>query len=696
MLDPRSVAIVGASDSPDKIGGRPLVLLDLYGYRGRILPINPTRSEVQGLTCYPDISSLPEVPDVAVVVVPGQSAVAAIEELAAAGTQVAVVMTSGFGEVSEQGRAQERHMRQVAGAVGMRIIGPNSMGVANFGTGTVLTFTTALLEVVRQEGSVAVVSQSGSMAVEPYVLLARQGIGVRQVHATGNDSDVTVAEMAALAATDPGVELLLLYLEDVKDAAALAELGRVARARGLPVLALKAGRTPAGAAAARSHTGALANEDRVVDAFLERHGIWRAHDLDDLIRTARLHLRPWRPRGNRIAVMSNSGASCVQSADAAEVWGVELAELSTRTRADLDHVLPSFATTTNPIDLTAALIGNPGLFGGVLSPLARDPSVDAFHLALPIAGRGYDIDGIAHDLAEIAQQRPVVVSCPMPEQITAPFVAHGLALFSTETEAIAALGSYLGQRRRHDDAVRRGDSPFVPVEARPPESMLDEAASLAAIEEIGLPVVTRHLCTTVEETLAAFFALGPPVVVKGCSPTISHKSDLGLVRLGITSPEAAAEAFTSLATTLAGLAGGVSDDHVPHSRVIVARQENGRRELLLGARYDPTFGPVLVVGDGGVHVEAMPDVGVLLAPVTTAEVLNALSRLRIAPLLAGTRGQPPMDIAAYADAAVVLARLIADPSANIASVDLNPVFVKSQGHGCIVADAVIFTSGATK
>jgi acyl-CoA synthetase (NDP forming) len=231
-------------------------------------------------------------------------------------------------------------MLAAAQATGMRIVGPNCMGVCNFGTGTVLTFTTAFIEVPPVPGPIAIASQSGSMAVEPYMLLAQHGFGVRQVHATGNDSDVTVAEMGALAAADPEVELLLLYLESVNDLEALAELGRIARDRDLPVIALKTGRTPAGQAAARSHTGALASEDRVVDAFLERQGIWRARDIDDLVRATGLHLRHWRPRGVSVAILSNSGASCVQSADAAEGLGLEVATLSDETRGVLDDTLP--------------------------------------------------------------------------------------------------------------------------------------------------------------------------------------------------------------------------------------------------------------------------------------------------------------------------------------------------------------------
>jgi acetate---CoA ligase (ADP-forming) len=681
VLDPRSVAVIGASEQPDKIGGRPLVHLARNGFRGTVYPVNPRRQEVQGLRCYPDIAALPEAPEVAVVVVAGAAAVDAVGQLAAAGTAVAIVMASGFGEAGPDGKAMEQEMLAAAGSTGMRVIGPNCLGVCNFGTGAVLTFTTAFLEVPRLPGPIAIASQSGSMAVEPYLLLARQGFGVCQVHATGNDCDVTVAEMGALAAADPDVELLLLYLESVNDLDALCALGRIARERDLPVVALKAGHTAAGQIAARSHTGAVASEDRVVDAFLEREGIWRARDVDDLVRATSLHLRHWRPRGVSVAVLSNSGASCVQSADAIEGIDLELAALSDATRDALDTTLPSYATTTNPVDLTAALIGNPQFFTGALDALASDPGVDAIHFALPVAGRGYDIATFASALATVALEMPVVVSCPMPDSVVAPFVEHELPLFAAEPDAIAALASHLGLRRRLARARARAERapvPRVPGDGR----MLDEHASLELIARAGVPVVAHRLCRTADDAVAAFDAFGAgAVAVKGCSASIGHKSELGIVRLGLTAAAEVASAFHDIARIL--------QDHDPDAPgVLVAPMVRGRRELLLGARHDPTFGPIVVVGDGGAYVEAMPDIAVLIPPFDADDVRAALDRLRIAPLFAGVRGEPPMDVAAFADAALAVGRLIGDPASGLVDLDVNPVMIRSAGDGCVALDAV--------
>src|SRR4029077_11982451 len=290
-----------------------------------------------------------------------------------------------------------------ARAAGMRLVGPNTQGLANFGTGAIASFSTMFLESPPQDGPVAIVSQSGAMSVVPYGLLRARGIGVRHTHATGNDSDVTAAELALAVLEDPAVGLLLLYLESITDAAALAEVAESARRRGVPVVALKAGRTAAGQQAALSHTGALANEDRVVDAFFRRHSIWRARDVPDLVNAAELYLKGWRPDGRRLVAISNSGASCVMAADIAADLGMPLAALSEETQRELGTVLPGFATVRNPIDITAALLSNNRLLGAILPILARDAAVDLTMLAVPVAGVGYDLESFARDTAEFLQ-----------------------------------------------------------------------------------------------------------------------------------------------------------------------------------------------------------------------------------------------------------------------------------------------------
>jgi acetate---CoA ligase (ADP-forming) len=690
VLDPKSIAIIGASDNPNKIGGRPLVYLSRFGYRGKVYPINPKRTETLGYKTYPSIKDLPESPEVAIVAVPGDAALAAVDECAEHGVKAVVLMSSGFGESDPvSGKEKERQMVLRARAKGMRVIGPNSQGLANFGTGAILSFSTMYLEAEPADGPVAVLSQSGAMAVVPYGLLRQRGIGVRHSHATGNDCDVTVSELAAVVVEDPEVKLLLLYLESIPDPDHLAEVARIARERDLPVIALKSGRTAAGQAAASSHTGALANEDRVVDAFLEHHGIWRVRDTAGLVDAAELYLKGWRPEGRRLVAISNSGAVCVMSADAASMAGLPLAKLASGTRAELGRILPSFATTTNPIDITAALLTNSRLFGDILPVIAKDPAADAFVIGVPVAGVGYDVNAFARDTASFAALtgKPLVVAAPQPT-VMARFKAEGLPVFATETQAVDALSQYLSHLELMERAKEhRRRAPFIgKSRGHAPAShpvMLNEADSLALARSRGLPVVAHRLCRSAQECIDALQAIGGPVAVKGCSADIAHKSELGLVRLGLGTPEEVTEAWREMERI-------IRNSGHRFDGVIVAAMTKGRREMIIGAHRDPVFGPVVMVGDGGKYVEALPDLRLLLPPFTAEEVASALARLRIAPVLNGVRGEPPMDLAALSEVVAAVGRLMVDPAASIVSLDLNPVLVGSAGEGCAIVDAVIF------
>jgi acetate---CoA ligase (ADP-forming) len=687
-LDPRSVAIIGASENPNKVGGRPVHYLDKFGFRGSIFPINPSRGEVQGHKCYKSLDDLPETPEMVIVAVAGDNAIGVVEDCAAHGVKIAVVMASGFGEVDAvAGKAKERRMVEAARKAGMRIVGPNSQGLANFGTGAIASFSTMFMDMERAEGHVAMLSQSGALSTVPVGFLRERGIGVRHTHATGNDADITVGELAVAVAEDPEVKLLLLYLESIPETKYLEELAAVALERELPIIALKSGRSEAGRQAAQSHTGALANEDRVVDAFFERHGIWRAPDMRGLVEATELYLKGWKPRGRRLVAISNSGAVCVMTADAATAVGMPMAKLSAETDRKLKGILPSFATTTNPIDLTAALLSNSRLFGDILPVLAEDPAADAFLIGVPVAGPGYDVEAFARDAAAFGKQtaKPLVIAATQ-KSVADQFTAEGSSVFPTETEAVSALHQFLAHRElmtrtKARKAQRQGDGAKLISSAS--TTMLNEADSLALLAERGIPVVAHHLCRSRPEAVAAFDAIGGPVVVKGCSADIAHKSELGLVKLGVTTREEAGEIWSQMENI-------IRKQGARFDGVIIAAMASGRREIMIGAHRDPVFGPVVAVGDGGKYVEIFRDTALLLPPFSNDEIREALGKLKIAPLFTGVRGEAPMDVDALSDAVLRIGELMLDPAARVMSLDLNPVLLDSAGTGCVVVDAVVF------
>jgi len=675
-LSPRSIAIVGASDNPHKVGGRPILYMKRYGFRGAIYPINPGRPEVQGLKAYKSIVEVPEPPELAVIAVAGDEAVRAVDECAAKGVRVAVVMTSGFGELGAEGKVAQQRMAAAAKAAGMRLVGPNCQGLANFATGAVANFSTVFHEMEARDGPVAIVSQSGACSQAIYVLARQRGLDVRHVHATGNEADVTVADLAEEIVQEEGVRLVLLYMEAIQKPDILARAAEIARKRDLPIVAVKAGRTESGVRAASSHTGALASEDRVIDAFFAKHAVWRAADPQELVAAGQLYLHSGRPKGRRFVAVSNSGASCVMAADAAEEFGLELPQFGKETQAKLKQALPAFATPSNPLDVTGALLTDSGLIGAALEALGEG---DLLMLAIPIAGAGYDVPRFARDASTYHGRHGKAVALAAPQaEVRSEFEKLGVPAFAREREAMLALR----QLADHAALMRHALPPPRTASAPPlPEGSsryLDEAQSLALLARAGMTVVPHRLCRSEGEARAAFRELGPKVVVKGCSASVPHKTEQGLVRLGITDEDAAARLYNEFKPRLPAGDG-----------VLVAREASGRRELALGARLDPLFGPLVMIGDGGIYLEALKDFRLLLPPFTTQDVLDALASLRIAPLLGGVRGEPPLDVGAFALMAVHLGDAMLGFGGRVASVDLNPVMLFDAGGGAVAVDALV-------
>jgi acyl-CoA synthetase (NDP forming) len=375
------------------------------------------------------------------------------------------------------------------------------------------------------------------------------------------------------------------------------------------------------------------------------------------------------------------------TADAATNVGMPMAKLAEATDKKLKGILPSFATTTNPIDLTAALLSNGRLFGDILPVIAEDPAADAFLIGVPVAGPGYDVEAFARDAAAFGKQtgKPLVVAATQ-RSVADQFSAEGCTVFPTETEAVTALHQFLAHRELMARTRARKTMRAAPSGAEissTATTMLNEADSLALLAARGIPVVAHRLCRSRAEAIAAFEAIGGPVVVKGCSADIAHKSELGLVRLGLKTREEAGDIYAQMEDI-------IRKHGARFDGVIIAAMAGGRREIMIGAHRDPVFGPVVAVGDGGKYVEIFRDTTLLLPPFSKDDANEALSRLRIAPLFAGVRGEPPMDVDALCDAVVKIGELMLDPAAKVVSLDLNPVLLDSAGKGCVVVDAVVF------
>ena len=688
LFAPASVAVIGASDNPNKVGGRPIHYMRTFGYTGEVFPVNPGRTTIQGYRAYPTLGDIGKTPDAVVIAVSGDATLEQVRVCADAGVKAAVIMASGFAETGAAGRLRQQRLVDVAHAGGMRLVGPNAQGTANFASGAVMNFSTMLMDVAPQDGPIAIISQSGAASVIPYALLRQAGLGVRYLVATGNDADLDACAMTAAVAEDPEVRLILVYLESVTDPQELARAASLARSRGASIIAIKAGNSQRGARAAASHTGALVGNDAAIDAFLARHGIWRAGDLGELVRAVPLYLQNRAPGQGRTVVMSHSGAVGVMAADLAERHDLPLTELQPPTLDRLGAILPEFGTANNPLDMTAALMGKGDMFPRVLDALGEEPQADMVMVGIPVAGPGYDVEALARDAAAFTRRlgKPLVACAPQ-QSVRDVFVRHGVPTFITESDAVAALAQYAAHARIEVSAG-------VPASLESPAPVVldgsglqDEARSLSLLAEAGVPVVPYRFCSSAEEAAAAFAALGGGmVVVKGCAAEVPHKSEHGLVHLRLSDAAGVAKAAEDCLSKLRQLG-------VQAPRVVVAAMVKGRHEFALGVSVDPVFGPLVMIGEGGTLLELRRDIVSLLAPFGEAEVKAACARLRLAPLFDGYRDIPALDLDALATAAVALGNWALRHRETLKSVDINPLIAMAAGEGVVAVDAVVELQG---
>lgn len=683
VLEARSVAIVGASADPGKIAGRPLAYMQSRGFAGKLFPVNPARAQVQGLKSYPSLAAIGEPVDLAIVGTPAALVEGVVQEGIAAGVRAFVVFSSGFSETGDAGAALQRRLGELARAHGVTILGPNCLGVANSATGLIASFTTALEATPIRQGGFALVSQSGALGAYWMDICLRSGLGFSKWITTGNECDMDAAAAVAYLADDAATRVIGLYLEDVRDTAAFRDALRRAAAAGKPVIAIKAGRSQAGAAAAASHTGALAGDDALYDACLRQHGALRVDSLGQMIDAARLFLYDSVPRGNRIAVMSVSGGAGVLIADEAEPWGLQLPGLAPATARALAPVLPSFVKAANPLDLTGNVVQDTDSISRALQAVAADPGTDAIVL---FVGLMHSIataftDAIAHVRRDT--QRPIVViwigakaeSVAILEQARIP-------VFLDIPPAVAALGAAVRLSALREAALGLPAAPAGPAPAGVPGGKpvpLAEWDSKAVLREIGVAGIPDGVLVTGPALAQLPAPLSYPVVAKIQASTLQHKSDIGGVILGIANDE-------QLRAALQRLWRIAHDKQVDAQGILLESMQPHDHELLVGLRRDARFGPTLTLGRGGVDVELDADVASRLLPLEAPHIQAMIESLRSARLLQGFRGRGEADLPALSRQIAALCRAFAQRP-DLAEIEINPLAVR--GGEAWILDAVV-------
>jgi len=695
LFEPRSVAIVGASETPGKVGSLVAENVREAKFQGRLYAVNPKYSSIAGLACFRTVGRLPEPVDLAVIATPAATVPGIIEQCGAAGIRNAVVITAGFSEAGEEGKALDRRLLEAAHAARVRLLGPNCVGLMRPPLGLNATFASGN----ALEGSLALVAQSGAVCTAMLDWATPNGIGFSSVVSLGGSTDLDFGEVIDYLAADEKTRQILLYIEGVRDGRRLVSSLRAA-ARSKPIVLMKVGRHPAGSRAAVSHTGAVVGIDDIFDAVVRRTGAVRVQTLAELVGAAQALAANVKPRGERLAIVTNGGGPGVMAADRAADLGIPLATLSLATAERLAPVLPPHWSHGNPLDLIGdadaaryraaldACLADPGVDGMVviLSPQAMTRPGDVADVLLGKArGAAKPMIGCWMGEASVGESRKRlrkegITIFREPEQAVEAF-AHLAGYYHSQSELRQAPGP-LAAEQPPDLAAARALVASVLAAGR---SVMTATESKALLTAFRIPVVRSVVAASEREAIEAAAALRVPVALKIDSPDITHKSDVGGVKLGVSGADEVAAAFREIVAAAASHAPGAKINGV--SVEPMATREGGR-ELMAGIVRDPIFGPAVTFGAGGIAIEILRDRAVALPPLNAVLIEGMIRGTRVARMLGDFRNLPAVDRAAL-DAVLLRVSEIACELPEVQELDINPLFADAQGATAIDARVVV-------
>jgi acetyltransferase len=682
MFRPRSVAVVGASRRSDTIGYQIVDNLLRHGYTGVVYPVNPNAVAIHSIPAYPSVVAIPGEVDLAVIVVPKDRVLSVVEECGAKGIGSLVVISAGFKEVGPEGAALEARLAERARHLGMRLVGPNCMGLLNTDPDTSMNATFA--PSMPPPGPMSFLSQSGAMGVTILDYAAEYGIGIHHFASVGNKADVSSNDLLEYWGEEEGTRVILMYLENFGNPRRFTALARrVARRK--PIVVVKSGRTQAGARAAASHTGALAGVDVAIDALLAQCGVLRAQSVQELFDIAMALEEQPIPRGNRVAIITNAGGPGIMIADACESEGLEVVELSGETQKGLRETFPAEASVRNPVDMIASATSES--YRVALGAVLADTNVDAAIAAFvpPLGVRQVDVaSSIVEAFQAQGESRKPILAVLMGRQGfpegRAELHEAGVPAYTFPESAARALAAMVRYHQWLERPVQEPGRFAVDREAvrgviqgsrTEGRVRLKEHEALAVLAAYGIPVVEHRLVTTHAEAREAARDCGYPVVIKAVAPGVAHKTDVGAVRVDIRNAGELDVAFGELVRD-------VGEAGIDLEGILVQRFASGGRETILGMSTDPSVGPILMFGLGGIYVEVLKDVAFRLAPVSEVDAREMLSGIRGARLLEELRGDPGVDQDAIVEAIQRLSQLVVD-FPEIEELDVNPLLAFADG-----------------
>src|SRR4051794_3539599 len=697
LLTPQAIAVIGASRDPAKIGSRVLRAVQAAGYTGRVYPVNPHATELGGLHALSSPRELPEAVDLAIVAVPPECVLSAIDDCAAASVKSLVVITAGFAEVGPAGRIRQDALAERVRGYGMRMVGPNCLGLLNMDPAVRLNASFSPL--TPAPGGIALSSQSGALGIAILRLAAERHIGLSAFVSIGNKADVSSNDLLEYWESDARTRVILLYLESFGNPRRFARITRrIAREK--PIVALKAGRTGAGSRAAGSHTAAMAARDAAVDALFRQSGVIRAETIDEMFDIAAcLDAQPL-PAGSRVGIVTNAGGPGILAVDASEAAGLLVPELPVETQQRLHSFLPQTASVANPIDMVAS--AGPDEFRHAIETILAASEVDALIVVFTPLDEARTTQILSGIEAGIAAARAAgishkpVLACLMSDSTDQHPLHVGdetIPIYTFPENAARALGkvsAYAAWRSQpaglhwaFDDVDVEEARTICQAALSRGETWLNDHDVWAILDAFGLPVAVHSLADTADEAAAFASIIGFPVAAKLSSTAVTHKTELGAVRLNLATVEEVRKAFCEIVARAQEEAGAEAVDGVLIQPMIA-----GGVEMIIGITHDPLFGPLIAFGIGGINVEVLGDVRFRIAPLTDHDVDDLVHEIRGLPLLTGFRGRPAADINALREILLRVSHL-AERVPEISELDLNPVIALAAGAGCRVIDARI-------
>jgi len=686
FFEPSSVAVIGASRDPEKLGFAVLNNLQQGGFEGELFPINPKAEEILGLEAYGSVLDVPGPVDMAVIVVPSKIVPHVLKECGEKGTSSVVIITAGFREAGREGLERERELMEIAESYDLRLIGPNCLGVIDTETPLNATFAAGM----PPGGPIAFMSQSGALGTAVLDLAMAGRIGFSKFASLGNKADVSETDLLMAWGDDPNSKVILIYVEGLPDGQAFMDVAREVTRKN-PVVAIKSGVTKSGSRAVSSHTGSLAGSEAAYKAAFKQIGVTRAGSMEQLFDYALGFAYQPPLRGNRVGIVTNAGGPGILATDAVEHAGLEIPRLSHDTVKALTDYLPGAASAANPVDVLGDAMAD--RYEHAIELVLNDDKVDSL-LVIVTPQAMTEIEKTAHAVGRVSEEsEKPILACFMGEARIDAGVRilreYGVPNYPFPERAAATLAAMDGYRLEKDRPIPEPEPCEVckpPVEKlfaqvrEEGRAAIGDTEAREVLDAYGFRVPESHLAETAEEAVKKAEEIGYPVVLKIASPDILHKTDVGGVKLGLDSPTDVRDAF-DLITYRAGR-------YMPDARMwgcLVQEMVTGGREILVGMNRDPQFGPLVAFGLGGIYVEALKDVAFRVAPFSRKEAEEMIHEIRSYPLLAGVRGEPPADHEAMVDALMRISQLVTD-FPEIVELDINPLTVFEEGRGAMAID----------